>query len=78
MILRASQGADSASVQESVPPVGFKRLIVWANGFVPPAVPEKLRLVGFRSMLGVVVVVVLGVVDVLPVETTNITGIVAV
>lgn len=76
MILRASQGADSASVQESVPPVGFKRLIVWANGFVPPAVPEKLRLVGFRSMLGVVVV--LGVVDVLPVETTNITGIVAV
>jgi hypothetical protein len=48
-----------------------------ARGFAPPAVPEKLRLVGFRAMLEVVVVV-LEVVVVLPVETTNVTGIVAV
>lgn len=77
-MLRASQGADSASVQESVPPVGFKRLIVWANGFVPPAFPEKLRLVGFKSMLGVVGVVVLGVVVEPPVDMMKVTGIVAV
>jgi hypothetical protein len=54
----------------SVPPVGLARFMVFASGFAPPAVPEKLRLVGFRSMLGVVVV--------LPLETTNVTGIVAV
>lgn len=70
VIFRASQGADSVSVQESVPPVGFKRLIVWARGFAPPAVPEKLRLAGLRSTLGVTVVP--------PVETTSVTGIVAV
>ena len=56
-----------------------------ARGFAPPAVPEKLRLVGFRAMLAVVVVVALEVVVVLLVgvvvpvlETTNVTGIVAV
>ena len=69
VIFRASQGADSANVQESVPPVGFERLIVLARGFAPPAVPEKLRLAGFRDMLEVIVV--------LPVETTKVTGIVA-
>jgi hypothetical protein len=77
VIFRASQGADLVSVQERVPPVGFERLIVLARGFAPPAVPEKLRLAGFNSMLGDVVVGVLEVV-VVPLETTNVTGIVAV
>ena len=54
----------------SVPPVGLARFMVFASGLAPPAVPEKLRLDGFRSMLGIVVVP--------PVETTNVTGIVAV
>ena len=69
----------------SVPPVGLTRFMVFASGFAPPAVPEKLRLVGFRAMLAVVVVVALEVVVVLPggvvvpvLETTNVTGIVAV
>ena len=70
MILRASQAADSVMLHVSVPPVGLARLMIFASGFAPPAVPEKLRLVGFRSMLGVVVVP--------PVETTNVTGIVSV
>lgn len=65
---RPSHEADSVSDQVSVPPVGFERLMVWARGFAPPAVPEKLRLVGFRSMLGVVVVLVDVVVDVVLVE----------
>lgn len=80
MIFRASQGVDSANVQESVPPVGFERLMVWARGFAPPAVPEKLRLGGFRAMLEVVVVVVLEVVVVVVplLEMANVTGIVAV
>jgi hypothetical protein len=77
VIFRASQGADSANVQESVPPVGFERLMVWARGVAPPAVPEKPRLGGFRAILEVVVVVLEFVVVPL-VETANVTGIVAV
>ena len=75
VILRASQSADSVSAHESVPPVWFKRLIVWASGFVPPADPDKLRVVGFKSMLAVVVV---GVFVPPPVETANVTGIVVI
>ncbi len=68
--LRVSQAALSLAVQVKVPPSVFAMLMSCAAGLVPPAVPEKLRLVGFRSRLGVVVVP--------PVETTNVTGIVAV
>ena len=70
VILSASQAADSVMLHASVPPVGLIRFMVFASGFAPPAVPEKLRLVGFSRMLGAVVVP--------PVETTNVTGIVAV
>jgi hypothetical protein len=51
-----------------------------ARGFAPPAVPEKLRLVGFRAILEVgVVLLVGGVVVVVPLlETAKVTGIVAV
>jgi len=77
--IQGKQGVDSVRAQESVPPVGFERLIVLARGFAPPAVPEKLRLIGFRSMLGVAVVVLLvEVVVVVLVETTKVIGIVAV
>ena len=55
-MLSPSQGADSVMLHVSVPPVGLARFMVFASGFAPPAVPEKLRLVGFRSMLGVGVV----------------------
>lgn len=82
VILRPSHDAGSVSVQVSVPPVGLLRLNVWARGVVPPAVPEKLRLTGFKSMLGVDDVlpldvdVVLPDVDVaVPPETTRVTGI---
>jgi len=80
VILRPSHDAGSVSVQVSVPPVGLLRLNVWARGVVPPAVPEKLRLTGFKSMLGVDVVlvevdVVLPDVEVVvPPETTRVMG----
>lgn len=57
LTFKPSHEADSVSVQVNVPPVGLVILNVWANGVAPPAVPEKLRLTGFRSMLGVDVVV---------------------
>ena len=69
-ILSASLVADSVMLHVSVPPAGLARFMVFASRVAPPAVPEKLRLVGFRSMLEVVVVP--------PLETTNVTGIVAV
>lgn len=56
MILSASQAADSVILQVRVPLVRLARFMVFASGSTPPAVPEKLRPVGFRSMLGVVVV----------------------
>ncbi len=72
---RPSQEADSVSVQVNVPPVGFVRLTVWANGAVPPAVPEKLRLVGFSCRLGVDVVVPdVGVPPDTPPDTMSVTG----
>jgi hypothetical protein len=55
--LNPSHGADSTSDHVNVPPVGFERLIVFADGFPPPAVPEKLIAVGLTEMLGVEVVV---------------------
>jgi hypothetical protein len=70
VILSASHGADSTSDQVRVPPVGFDRVIVFAVGFSPPAVPEKLIVVGLREMLGMGVVV--------PVVTIMVTGTVAV
>jgi hypothetical protein len=79
--LRPSHDADSLSVQVNVPPVGLVILNVWADGAVPPAAPEKLRLTGFRSMLGVDVVLLDVVVDVVllevvvavPPDTTRVT-----
>ena len=71
--LRPSHDADSVSDHVKVPPVGFVRLIVLANGAVPPAVPEKLRLTGFRSMLDVGVMLLNGDV-VIPPDTTRVTG----
>ena len=70
------------SIQVSVPPVGLVILNVWATGAVPPAVAEKFRLTGLRSMLGVEVVPLdvevdvelLDVVVAVPSDTTNVTG----
>ena len=74
-ILRPSHEADSVSVQVNVPPVGLEILNVWADGAVPPAVPEKLRLTGFSRILGVDVVVVDVDVDVVVVpETARLTA----
>jgi hypothetical protein len=66
VILSASQGADSVMLHVNNPPVGLATFMVFASGVVPPAVPEKLRLIGFRSMLGVA--------GVPPLETTRLTA----
>jgi hypothetical protein len=63
---RPSHAAVSVSVHDNVPPDGFERMIDLANGDVPPATPEKLKLVGFNKILGVTVPV--------PPATTNVTG----
>ena len=69
MTLRPSHAAASVRVHVKVPPVGFDTVMGLASGEGPPAVPEKLKLVGLSRMLGVVVVTLL----VLPV-TTKVTG----
>lgn len=63
---RPSQDALEARLQDNVPPVGFARRISCAAGVVPPAIPEKLKVVGASEMLGVD--------DVVPV-TRRVTGI---
>jgi hypothetical protein len=45
----------SPAVQVKVPPVGFVRVNVWGAGFVPPAVPLRVRLVGVSRIDGVAV-----------------------
>jgi hypothetical protein len=52
-----SHEADSTSDHVNVPPVEFERLIVVADGFPPPAVPEKLIAVGLTEILDVEVIV---------------------
>lgn len=61
-----NQAALEFALHVSVPPEGFLRLISWAAGDVPPAIPEKLSAVGVIEMLGA------GVVPV----TVRVTGIV--
>ena len=47
-----SQDALSVTLQESVPPPVLLTVTVWLAGLLPPAVPEKARLVGLRPIAG--------------------------
>jgi hypothetical protein len=68
MILRPSHAAVSVNVHVKVPPVGFDTVMGLASGEEPPAVPEKLKLVGLSRMLGVTVRLLV------PPVTTKVTG----
>ena len=64
----AFRAGDTVNVHVKVPPVGFDTLMGLASGEGPPAVPEKLKLVGLSRMLGVTVRLLL------PLVTTKVTG----
>ena len=70
MILRPSHAVVSVIVHVRVPPVGLETVKGLASGGGPPATPEKLKLVGFRRILGVTVLVLVAVAP----ETINVTN----
>jgi hypothetical protein len=70
VMLRPSHAAVSVSVQVNVPPVGFDTVTGLASGEGPPAMPEKLKLIGLSRMLGVTVAVAVA----LPAVTVKVTG----
>ena len=48
-----SHGTALDAFQLKVPVPVLLMLTVWADGFAPPCVPEKLRLLGVRPMVGI-------------------------
>ena len=70
MILRPSHAVVSVIVHVRVPPVGLETVKGLASGGGPPATPVKLKLVGFRRILGVTVLVLVAVAP----ETINVTN----
>jgi hypothetical protein len=53
---RVSQATFSLVAHDNVPPLGFLRVINCAAGAAPPAIPEKLRVLGLSEMLGAALV----------------------
>ena len=53
--LSVNQFAFSLALQFRVPPPVLETVIGWADGFVPPTVPLKERLPGFKLIAGVAV-----------------------